>query len=381
MSLAYLTARTNGLDALAQEILTSAGLTEAQISTHLPKEPSKPLQVPKPLTSTFEQRWPSTGIAESFFVQAMTNGFDESLEPVEEKEMVVDGKDEEGWEAEEEIDGELAFEEGIEEGWDLDAGVEVDNDDQAFALPNDPDDLSVGITESELWTRNSPLAADHIAAGSMETAMDLLHKQIGVVDFSPLKPFFLAIQASSKVYLTANPLLPPLEVHLRRDPTETAPRKLLPVVITDLKVILGSTLQEAYRFVKAAKFEEALRLFHSILLSLSVVVARTREEASQVTELVSICREYILGLSMEVERRKLAAEGGGDSNGRLLELAAYFTHCHLQDIHLQLALRSAMVVFYKAKNFASAGHFASRFLETNPTNAAAASQVSQRQTS
>jgi len=343
------------LTSLAQEILAGAGMTEAEVEPHLPKETPKPLQAPKPLTTTFEQRWPSTGIAESFFVQAMANGFEESAETVEEKDALVDGQEnEEGWEGEEEIDGDLVMEEGADEGWDLDAGVEVENDQDGFALPNDPDDLSVG---------------------SIETAMELLHKQTGIIDFKPLKPHFMAIQASSKIYLSANPLLPPLEVHLRRDPAETAPRKLVPVILVDLKTILSSTLQEAYRFVKGAKFEEALRLFHTILLSLAVVVARSKEEASQVKELISVCREYILGLSMEVERRKLAAEGGNDPTTRLLELAAYFTHCHLQDIHLQLALRSAMVVFYKAKNFASAGVFASRFLETNPANAAAASQV------
>lgn len=38
-------------------------------------------------------------------------------------------------------------------------------------------DLGAGATpevsETELWTRNSPFAADHIAAGSFETAMQV----------------------------------------------------------------------------------------------------------------------------------------------------------------------------------------------------------------
>lgn len=30
-----------------------------------------------------------------------------------------------------------------------------------------------GVNETELWVRNSPLAADHVAAGSFETAMQV----------------------------------------------------------------------------------------------------------------------------------------------------------------------------------------------------------------
>ena len=30
-----------------------------------------------------------------------------------------------------------------------------------------------GVSETELWTRNSPFAADHVAAGSFDTAMQV----------------------------------------------------------------------------------------------------------------------------------------------------------------------------------------------------------------
>lgn len=65
-----------------------------------------------------------------------------------------------------------------EAGWDLDVGEEepaaVAADE---AVEEEEEDLGAGATpgpsETELWVRNSPLAADHVAAGSFETAMQV----------------------------------------------------------------------------------------------------------------------------------------------------------------------------------------------------------------
>lgn len=62
---------------------------------------------------------------------------------------------------------------------------------------------------------------------------------------------------------------------------------------------------------------------------------------SQLRGVIDTSREYILGLTMELERRRLVAEEP-DNVKRQLELAAYFTHCDLQPAHQQLALQSAV---------------------------------------
>lgn len=51
---------------------------------------------------------------------------------------------------------------------------------------------------------------------------------------------------------------------------------------------------------------------------------------------------------------------------RSAELAAYFTHCKLQNAHLKLALQVAMTNFYNRKLFASCASFAHRLLELDP---------------
>ena len=73
---------------------------------------------------------------------------------------------------------------------------------------------------------------------------------------------------------------------------------------------------------------------------------------------------------METARRDL---GNGDDPKRSLELAAYFTHCELQTVHSQLAMRLAMVQAFKIRNFGTAKGFALRLLELGPVAQVASS--------
>lgn len=47
-------------------------------------------------------------------------------------------------------------------------------------------------------------------------------------------------------------------------------------------------------------------------------------------------------------------------------MAAYFTHCSLQPVHMVLVLRTALNLFFKLKNFKTAASFARRLLELGP---------------
>ena len=73
------------------------------------------------------------------------------------------------------------------------------------------------------------------------------------------------------------------------------------------------------------------------------------------------CREYILGLKMELVRKEETHD-----DKRLCELSSYFTNCKLQSVHLQLSLRSAMILNFKHKNFQTCAIFARRLLELDP---------------
>ncbi|MBW0521507.1 hypothetical protein O181_061222 [Austropuccinia psidii MF-1] len=375
--LAYLAAKSNGMDEEANEILDAAGISEDSLPS-LPQPTNNRLGHPPVVTPSYEYNWPCVGTNESFFDRALTqaSGMDANAHPVD----ALGGNDDplDDWVANDggamDVGGAAAVEEA-EEAWDI-AGEEFPTeamDDNAgecaidgLGLEDGPDgEIKEGVQETELWVKNSPLAADHVAAGSFETAMQLLNRQVGAVEFGPLKPLFLSTYQASRAYLTAAASLPPLEVYLRRDPEDVNPRNVLPVVARSLESITRNEVKAAYAHFRKAEFNEASAKFRQILQSLLLVVTKDEAELNELSELVITCREYLIGLSLEIERRRIAQDEP-ENLKRQLELAAYFTHCRLQPVHLILALRLAMTTFSKAKNLIGAGTFAKRLLELNP---------------
>lgn len=177
--MAYLTAKTNGLEDLAAEILQTAGLTEADIDD-VPKFGKTALKPPPIITATGNINWPSTSTGENFFDKALANGNlggDET--------PYVNGVDAAGatdssaldaWAKEEEDQEDEDADDG---GWGLDGeGEDVDeNDFDEIEAPIEDEDLGAGatpgVTETDHWLRNSPFAVDHVAAGSFESAMQV----------------------------------------------------------------------------------------------------------------------------------------------------------------------------------------------------------------
>jgi len=380
--LAYATAKSNGMDELAQEVLEESGLSEEEAaSVSVPVKASN-LCPPAALPSATDANWPSVGIVESFFDRALNAAANGETLAAPSGSGYANGADAgnaglDEWSAEDGAGAEAAAAEEVEDAWDIaaeepevdasgvDANGELDDSGEAAGLADaggEAGEVRVGISESALWARNSPLAADHVAAGSFETAMQLLNRQVGAVDFTPLKPLFLQIYSASKLYLPANASLPPLAVHLRRNPEESDPRSVLPVAVKSLQSITSTELRAAYSAFNRAKFTECLEIFHSILSSLLLLVASNPAEENEIRELVIVCREYILGLSVETERKRVL-ETEPQNLKRQLELAAYFTHCRLQPQHLILTLRQAMGTFSKAKNYATAATFAKRVMD------------------
>jgi coatomer subunit alpha len=67
------------------------------------------------------------------------------------------------------------------------------------------------------------------------------------------------------------------------------------------------------------------------------LVVSDKSEVNEIKEMLSVCREYITAI-----RIKGAMGAAAEDPKRLTELSAYFTHCTLQQVHMILALRSAM---------------------------------------
>lgn len=375
-ALAYLSAKNASLNDLAEEIAAECEISP-EVLAKLPQT-GEFLAPPTPAQSSpANENWPTLNVSKGVFDRFLSsmeygqvtgggladddgldddlaNGWGDDLEDSERptsKEVHVndDGENEEGWGLEEDLEISDAI------GAELVNGVQ----NTEFTMPQK------GISQLSKWARNSPLAADHVAAGAFESAMQLLNRQLGIVNFVPLKPHFLNLAAASQVYLVANPGMGSLSSSLRRNVDETNPNDIRPVQLIQLPHVIG-LLKEGYKLFKANKLPEALTKFSETLQLIPLLIVSTSDEQEEVQQMLGICREYIIGLQMEQARRELA-QSDPSAIQRGLELAAFFTHCELDPQHLLLALRLAMTTAFKAKNFVTAASFARRLLELGPS--------------
>ena len=318
------------------------------------------LQPPKPVVPTYKANWPVKAASHSFFEKALlgeVGAMDDEAAPTSNGFDHLDGVPEDEANAR---NGELGEEEDEDAaGWDMgdDINVEAESD----FVNVDSADAGAGSSEADLWARNSPIAADHAAAGSFETAMQLLNRQLGAVNFAPLKPRFLEIYQASKTYLPATPGLSPLVNYVRRTVEETDSRKVLPIIPRDLESIATVDLQEGYGAMRSNKLDDGLKTFKRILHSLLVNAVSSQQEVSEAKKVISTAAEYAIAMAIELERRTIPTEGE-DNIKRSLELSAYFTIPKLEVAHRQLALMAAMKLAFTNKNFSSALSFANRML-------------------
>lgn len=359
--LAYATAKTYGLTEECAAILEATGLTEDEIK--LPSTRSHVPDPPQPI-APLQSNWPLLPSSRSLLEKALTdelgnlsleepatngyaddlNTFEQGLNGTQEPDLINVAEDGESWEE--------VGESGA--GWDI--GEEEGEEDLGLAPPEVQGE---GVSDAEYWVRNSPLAADHIAAGSFESAMQLLNRQVGAVNFEPLKPKFMQIYQASRAFLAANPGLPPLELYVRREQGDRSGS--LPRLPWDYEKIKSVQMREAFKLVTANKVEEAVVALRDILHTLLLFAASSKSEADDVAKTVEMIREYIIGLSIEVTRRAVDVSSP-EGVKRNLELAAYFTNSQLNPQHRGLAYMQAMTQFNKYKNIATAGVFAQKYI-------------------
>lgn len=359
--LAYMTAKSYGLEDECQAILEATGLTEDQIT--MPTIGSA-LTPPKPVVPTYKANWPTKATSQSFFEKALlgeveglsledapatTNGFGEEVEDdVVAKNGTLGDADE---------DEDAA-------GWDM--GDDIAPESEDFVNVESTDAAGAGSSEADLWARNSPLAVDHVAGGSFESAMNLLNRQVGAVNFVPLKPRFLEVYEATKTYLPGSTGLPPLVNYVRRTIEEQDLRQVLPIIPRDLEYLATNDLQRGYDSMKSNKLEEGVKIFKSVLHAILVNAVSSDSEVAEAKKLITSACEYTVAMAVELARRKLGSPNEVNANPELLkrslELSAYFTIPKIEVPHRQLALLNAMNLAKRSKNFSSALSFANRIL-------------------
>ncbi|XP_028409104.1 coatomer subunit alpha-like [Dendronephthya gigantea] len=371
-SLAYLTAATHGLEEESENIKSEFSLDPEKVPA---VNPNARLLRPAVPVLPNEANWPLLTVSKSVFEGAVSKGGAAAMDA----DHVVDG-DNEGWGSDADLDNEddefkdtMPGDEDIEggddgPGWDVDdedldlpdlEGPPVEAEGEGYFVPPNK-----GTSQAQVWCNNSRLPVDNVLGGAFESAMRLLHDQLGVVDFAPFKSLFLSTYSRSRVAYTGLPALPTIFVFPHRNWKEAGGRAGLPAVGVKLNTLV-QRLQTAYQLTTGGKFQEAAEKFQDILLHVTLLVVDSKQDISEAQQLLGICREYILGLLMEIKRKGLP-KGNLEEQKRHCEMAAYFTHCNLQPVHQILTLRTALNLFFKLKNYKTASSFARRLLELGP---------------
>ena len=216
------------------------------------------------------------------------------------------------------------------------------------------------------WSSSSSLAPDLIAAGAFDLGMHLLNRQLGIVNFAPLKEHFLSLSNSIVAYLPSLPSAPAVPVYLHRSySTERDGKEADGPALCYQFSQLGEPLKAANKSVTGGKFQQALKEFLSLLQLLPFVVVEQRAQVADMLEFINLCREYVLAIRIELRRKEST-----ELQTQAL-LAAYFTQCRIQPIHLVLGLRSAIKLTNSVKAFGFCAHLCRRLLElcvsnTNP---------------
>ncbi|ODV58772.1 coatomer subunit alpha [Ascoidea rubescens DSM 1968] len=356
-ALAFAIATSNGLEDLSQEILQVQAAEEGEevISPDqifLPNEIGQ-ASILTPIKDG-TQSWPLKQSTTSLLEKAIM-GQMEGLSLDEHVDNSPATKDASQFNDEQIYDEEIYGDEvAVEDDAWGDDNLEVS--DVGEDIDDVEDSQAPGITEVAQWIRNSRCAAGHVAAGSFDTAAQLLNRQLGIVNFEPLRKRFLEVYQCSKLYLPANEGLPSINAFIRKEGSDEKP---LPFIFgfDDL----DKKVQEGYRLFKVNNLKDAIEIFREIIYTIVVLGVSDKEEETKCVDILHLCREYILGLSIELARRSLAPSP--ENVKRNLELAAYFTKVKLHPSHRVNALQVAMTQSFKNKNFSSASYFAGEFLK------------------
>lgn len=280
--LAYMTAKAHGMEDECQEILEASGMTEDQV-----KMPSmgQPLALPKITVPTFKNNWPTKAASHTVFEEALMGQIEDGAQAAPTTNGIMDdaGDDLLG---DTRATGTLETEEDEDAaGWDI--GEDAVVEPEADFVHVDGAEAGAGSSEAGMWSKISPVAADHVASGSYESAMQLLNRQVGAVNFSPIEGRFQEIYQATRTFLPASTSMPPLINYVRRTVDETDPRRILPLIPRDIESISSSELPTAKKAMSSNKLEDGVRLSKQTLHLLLLNSAASQQQATEVSDILT----------------------------------------------------------------------------------------------
>lgn len=187
--------------------------------------------------------------------------------------------------------------------------------------------------------------ADSTALGYFDNTFNYLKKQLGIHNFAPLKSIAMEIFQNNIAVGSGLPFQPLQICHLS---SGNGTRPFICKSLNDL----ANLVKVAYKFTTEGNFQEAKSRFQQILWTIPFIIIRDAQD-QDINQLTRICLDYILALRCELEKKE---------QNRIMELSAYMSLFNMQTPHRVLALRQAMTVAYKAKNYVYSGYFAKKLI-------------------
>eukprot|EP00658_Telonema_sp_P-2_P058507 TRINITY_DN469_c0_g1_i1.p1 TRINITY_DN469_c0_g1~~TRINITY_DN469_c0_g1_i1.p1 ORF type:complete len:1228 (-),score=236.64 TRINITY_DN469_c0_g1_i1:177-3860(-) len=382
-AMAYMHARTHGLSEAADQLAEQLGLEViAKLDKYMVSKAKKLLVPPNPINRLVGEDvdWPTLNTSKGFFDAEEIPSNNYGVDPQDPFDLDGDvggwaddpvgdlddlGGDAGGMGDLGEMD-EMGGDGG--EGWDM--GDLGDIDLSGIPTPKHSDLVGFyspptkGQTSQQLWSQKSNVIADQVAAGSFEVARNLLESQLGIVELAPLREVFLSITLGAFAAVPMGSPLPARMQGLHRKVEGREAAGMPSVCVTTES--LSKEMKMGYALFNKGNFAGTKQAFLKVLHKIPFVVAQTRPMLNDVRKLLGICKEYVLAMCVQMSVQSTKKEEPGNAT-RYCELAAYVTHMNLEPPHLALVLRQAMRENYKAKNLVSAGSFARRLLELNPS--------------
>jgi coatomer subunit alpha len=182
--------------------------------------------------------------------------------------------------------GSNAWDDGLDLGQDDPAGAIAGVQGASRGSTNSFVPPAGGTSAPSYWVQNSTVAGDHVAAGSYETAMQLLNRQIGIVNFVPLKAAFSSAFQGARASTPTLPGGPAMPVFLTRNDRDAPPPKerTLPAVVASLPA-LQERVRALFRAFQDGKFSECRDLLDALFAIIPLVVVFTKQEVAEVRPL------------------------------------------------------------------------------------------------
>lgn len=362
LSLAYLAAATHGLESDRDRLLELLNASNTPIP--VVNDSSALLQPPTPILRG--ENWPLLSVVKSSLIDFSSTSATSGVGNLVPDDLDADasnkwGDDDEIWSDDEGKEGRGTTKkiDDIDatkaKGWGDDDDLDLSDDEAPVArgglssMSTDNVDtyisVNAGVSPANAWVSDSPHAADHIAAGSVDSALPLLNRQIAATNFILFKSLARKLFIGSGGYLPGLPSAPANRSLFHREGgIKSASGKPLPALCLRLNPLL-EILNQSYKSFTNAQFSDCQLNLGEIMKHVPLVAVPSRNEANVLRELLDVAREYITAVRVK-EAISLA---GAEDIKRGLELAAYFTHCSLQPAHLLLALKTAMANAFKNK--------------------------------